>query len=78
MKLLGVAHVLSPRRNVVLLAVPLPSLATATVPVSCPAGKLVNEAPEPLNVLAVTTPVLEIVNLVSGFVPDLNNRLVPD
>lgn len=30
----GVAHEPSPRRNVVLLAVPLPSLAVATVPLT--------------------------------------------
>ena len=39
-------------------AVNVDILASATVPVKLPAGILVNEAPEPLNVVAVTTPAL--------------------
>ena len=39
-------------------AVSVDILASATVPVKLPAGILVNEAPEPLNVVAVTTPAL--------------------
>ena len=35
-------------------------LASATVPVRLPAGILVSDAPEPLNVVAVTTPAVPI------------------
>ena len=45
----GAAHVLSPRRNVVVFAVPVAD--RLDVPM------LVNDAPEPLNVVAVTVPV---------------------
>ena len=38
-------------------AVSVDILASATVPVKLPAGILVNEAAEPLNVVAVLTPV---------------------
>ena len=37
-------------------AVSVDILASATVPVRLPAGILVSDAPEPLNVVAVTTP----------------------
>ena len=40
-------------------AVSVDILASATVPVNCPAGILVSDAPEPLNVDAVTTPAIE-------------------
>ena len=39
-------------------AVSVDILASATVPVRLPAGILVSDAPEPLNVVAVTTPAL--------------------
>ena len=39
-------------------AVSVDILASATVPVNCPAGILVRDAPEPEKVVAVTTPAL--------------------
>ena len=38
-------------------AVSVDILASATVPVNCPAGILVSDAPEPLKVVAVKVPV---------------------
>jgi hypothetical protein len=56
---LGVAQVLSPRRKVVLLAVPLPRRAVATVPLErLLALRVVRLAPEPLNVPAVSVSVV--------------------
>ena len=49
----------SPRKNVVESLVPVPILAIGTVPDAIlEPFKLVNEAPEPLNVVAVHTPAL--------------------
>ena len=51
-----------------LLELTVESLASATVPVKLPAGKLVNLAPDPLNVDAVTVPLTSIpVAVVSNF-----------
>src|SRR4051794_29055240 len=59
----GVAQVLSPRRKVVLLGVPLPSRTVGTMPVvSWLAFRLVRLAPMPLNDVAPHAPVAVTLN----------------
>jgi hypothetical protein len=55
-----------PSAIIVDVIIPVPNTPLGIVPVKFPAGRLVSDAPEPLNVVAVTVPVT--VSAVDGLV----------